>query len=320
MGGHHPGVNRYRVCYGEDDGLLAVRVGEALLDLARAAGARDVAVVGTGKNVGKTVVIRALLGAANARGARVGLTSVGRDGESVDALDANAKPRLYLAEGTVVATAAPTLPASPASEIIDVTNVATAIGPLLFARVRRPGFYEIAGAPSASGTRFALERMASYDTDTLLLDGAIDRIAALADGDEAVVVATGAATAATIEQAAERARALVARLRVPAFDPSRPFVRLSGALTAQRAAALVADREMRQIVVRDPTRIALDGKAFDGFSRALELRCERPLRPIAVTVASIGRERYFEPRAFARAVADAANLPTFDVYAGAGAA
>lgn len=297
-----------------------MRVGDALLDLARAAGARDVAVVGTGKNAGKTVVVRALLNAANARGARVGITSVGRDGESVDALDALAKPRFYLAEGTVVATAAATLPTSPASEVIDVTDVATAIGPLLFARVCRPGFYEIAGAPSASGTRFALERMARYETDMLLLDGAIDRIAALAGGGEAVVVAVGAATAATIEQAAQRARALVARLSIAAFDPSLPFVRLTGALTAQRAAALIARHETRQIVVRDPTRIVLDGRAFDGFSRALHLRCERPLLPIAVTIASIGRERYFEPRAFAHAVSEAANLPVFDVYAGASAA
>lgn len=297
-----------------------MHVGDALLDLARATGARDVAVVGTGKNAGKTVVVRALLSAAKKRGARVGITSVGRDGESVDALDALAKPRLYLQAGTVVATAAATLPASPASEIIDVTNVATAIGPLLFARVRAPGFFEIAGAPSAKGTRFALQRMGQCETDMLLLDGAIDRIAALAGGDEAVIVATGAATAATIEQAAERARALVARLSVPAYDAALPFVRLSGALTAQRAAALAAQRETRQIVVRDPTQIALDGKAFDGFARALQLRCERPLRPIAVTIASIGRERYFEPRAFARAVADAVGLPVFDVYAGASAA
>jgi len=39
-----------------------------------------------------------------------------------------------------------------------------------------------------------------------------------------------------------------------------------------------------------------------------------------VTAASIGRDRYFEPAAFARAVALATGLPTFDVYAGARAA
>jgi hypothetical protein len=44
------------------------------------------------------------------------------------------------------------------------------------------------------------------------------------------------------------------------------------------------------------------------------------LRVIATTVASIGPNRAFEPRAFAAAVAAATGLPAFDVYAGTRAA
>jgi hypothetical protein len=92
---------------------------------------------------------------------------------------------------------------------------------------------------------------------------------------------------------------------------------MEGALTASLAAQLAAARETRQIVVRDPTQIAVSGKAMIGIAERLDIRCERPLHVVAATIASIGRDRYFEPRAFANAVAQATGLPTFDVYAGA---
>ena len=73
-------------------------------------------------------------------------------------------------------------------------------------------------------------------------------------------------------------------------------------------------------VAGDPTQIALTGKAGLRALRRLTIRCRRPLHVIAATVASIGPERAFEPRQFARAVADATALPTFDVYTGERAA
>jgi hypothetical protein len=110
---------------------------------------------------------------------------------------------------------------------------------------------------------------------------------------------------------------LTLRLGVPRYDPAEPFIRIDGALTAADAARLAHQHERRQVVVRDPTQIALSGKALLGVTARLLLRCERPLRVVAATIASIARERYFEPRSFAQAVAAATGLPTFDVYAGA---
>jgi len=292
-----------------------MRVGRALYDLARETGARSIFVVGTGKNVGKTVAMRAMYEAATDAGVTVGLTSIGRDGEAVDAGDAQPKPRLFLRPGTAVATARNVLPSTPASEILGISDLPTAAGRLLFARVQARAFYELVGPPTASGVREIVDRLLQF-ADLTIVDGAIDRIAALAGGDDAIVVSCGASAAATVSEAAGGIGALVQRLRVPAFDPKRPFVRVDGALTPAKSAALIAARETRQVVVRDPTQIALTGKAAAHALGALTVRCERPLRVIAATVASIGRDRAFEPRAFAHAVADATKLPTFDVYAG----
>src|SRR5690349_12438016 len=130
-----------------------MRIGDRLLELARAGGTRSLFVVGTGKNVGKTVAMRAIAKAATARNLVVGMTSTGRDGEAIDVADALAKPRLFLSPGTVVATARNLLPTHPASEMLDLTDWPSAAGRVLFARVKRPGFFELAGPPTASGVR-----------------------------------------------------------------------------------------------------------------------------------------------------------------------
>ena len=64
-----------------------MQVGAAIFDLVLAAGADVLFVVGTGKNVGKTVTARAVYEAAYRRGVRVGMMSIGRDGEAVDAVE-----------------------------------------------------------------------------------------------------------------------------------------------------------------------------------------------------------------------------------------
>ena len=121
-------------------------------------------------------------------------------------------------------------------------------------------------------------------------------------------------------RSAEGLAALAARLRVFAVDESEPALYLEGALTAASAAALIAAGETRQVVVGDPTQIALTGRAALRIFAQLRVRCRRPLRVVAATVASIGPQRSFEPQALLHAVASTTRLPTFDVYAGACAA
>lgn len=287
--------------------------GDDILTLALSTGARSLFVVGTGKNVGKTVAMRAIYEAAVARGVLPGLASIGRDGEAVDIGDAGAKPRLFLRPGTHIATARDVLPDSPASEIVQLSSLQTAAGTLAYARVAHGAFYELVGPPTASGIREVvgvLRDLARF----VIVDGAVDRIAALAGGDDAVVVSCGAAASPTREDAVEDVRALVARLQVPPYDGRAEALHIDGALTATVAANLIHEKETRQIVVRDPTQILLSGNSAKTAFERLTIRCERKLNVVAVTVASIGRDRTFDPRLFAGEVAKATGVSTFDIY------
>lgn len=294
-----------------------MRVGDSLLELARAGAARSLFVVGTGKNVGKTVTMRAVADAAAERGLTVGMTSTGRDGEAFDAADALAKPRLFLRPRTVIATARNLIPPHPASEMLDVTGWRTAAGPVVFARVRRAAYYELAGPSTASGIRSCVGRFAEFGCDQIVVDGALDRVAALAGGGDAVIIATGAAAGRTMEEAVDEIHALAARLRIPQVDPHRPFLRVDGALTPALAAQLASNAKDRQIVLGDPTQLAATGKTLLGILSRLDVRCERRINVVAATVASIGRDRYFEPQALIEAAASVTGLPVFDVYANA---
>ena len=296
-----------------------MNAGRAILNLAEAAGIRTVFVVGIGKNVGKTVTARAIYEAALARGRRTGIASIGRDGEAVDVADGTPKPQLFLHPGTLFATARDVLPASPAVEYVEDSRLQTAAGKLVYARVVSGALFELVGPPSASGVREAVAMLESQ-SETVIVDGAVDRVAALAGMPGGIIVAGGASAASTPDEAVETMRALVQRLTVAAADPSEAALEIDGALTPARAAELVEARESRQVIVRDPTQIALTGRsAVHAFAR-LRIRCRRPLKVLAATVASIGRDRSFEPRSFLRAVASETGLPAFDVYAGERAA
>ena len=69
------------------------------------ASVRRLALVGLAKNSGKTVTLTALLRELETEGRLIGVTSVGRDGEERDVIDARIeKPRVRLRAGSLVAT------------------------------------------------------------------------------------------------------------------------------------------------------------------------------------------------------------------------
>jgi hypothetical protein len=278
------------------------------LDLGLADGARTLFVVGTGKNVGKTTALTAIYDAASGTKLRLGLASIGH------------KPGARLRAKTVYATARSLLSPSPAGEILEVSGVESAAGPLVYVRAACDGSYELIGPSNASGLREVVQAL-SARSDVLLVDGAVDRIATLAAGsDGAIVIACGAAAAKTAAEAVSDVAALAARLRIAAYEPSEPWFELDGALTATVAAGLIAARETRQIVVRDATAVVMSGTSLTQALARLRIRCRRPLRVVAATVCSAAPERTFEPAAFLRGVAEATGLPAFDVFAGREAA
>ena len=114
---------------------MAETAAERLADLL--AGTRRVALVGLAKNTGKTETLAAILRELGQRGTPVGVTSIGRDGEARDVIDARIeKPRIVLPAGSLVASTDALVRASGlAHELLERTGVRTPLGEVVIARL-----------------------------------------------------------------------------------------------------------------------------------------------------------------------------------------
>ena len=166
-------------------------------------GTRRLALVGLAKNTGKTETLAAILAEHAAADRRVGVTSIGRDGEEHDVIDARIdKPRVRLVAGDLVASTGALLRASGvAHERLSRTGVRTPLGEVVVARLSEDGTVEVAGPSAAADVRAVSDEMADLGAEQVLIDGAIDRRAAsspaVADG---LVMATGAVLGEDIAQ------------------------------------------------------------------------------------------------------------------------
>ena len=207
--------------------------------------AERLALVGLAKNTGKTEVLAALLRELEAAGRRVGVTSVGRDGEAHDVIDARIdKPPVRLAAQSLLASTDSLLSASGVPfEVLERTDIRTPLGRVLIVRLKGSGAVEVAGPSGADQVRQVSDTMLALGADQVLIDGAIDRRAAsrpdVADG---LVMATGAVLGEQVEEIVQITRRAVELVRLPALEPETPLSRwLTGARAGLPAGALIGD-------------------------------------------------------------------------------
>jgi hypothetical protein len=194
-------------------------VTQALSELT--ASRRRLALVGLAKNTGKTETLAALLRELDAQGRRVGVTSVGRDGEERDVIDSRIeKPRVVLAAGSLVATTDGLLRASGIPhELLDDTGVRTPLGRVVLARLEGTGAIEVAGPSAAADVRAVSDAMLGYGAEQALIDGAIDRRAASSpDVADGLIIATGAVLDDDIGEVVLQTRDAVELVRLASVD------------------------------------------------------------------------------------------------------
>jgi hypothetical protein len=292
-----------------------------LFDLSRPC--ETLAIVGTAKNVGKTTCLNHLIAQVEGLGHRMGLTSVGRDGEDIDVLTDRPKPRITPPPGTLVATSLTSARRSQARlREVGPTPFRTALGPVGLYEVLSPGSVEVAGPVTVEETVALIRMLKDHGARHVFVDGALDRRAsassAVADG---VILATGLALADDPGEVARRTATQVDWLTLPAAPPesmasvpgawraSGEFVTWSGGSLVHQGEALagwlpedttalvltgaftddmarrLAPRPGLTVIVPDGTHLLLDERTFDGLrARGWRFEAARPIRLIAVTL------------------------------------
>jgi hypothetical protein len=208
------------------------------------ASSRRLALVGLAKNTGKTVTLAALLNELASAGRRVGVTSVGRDGEEHDVIDFRIdKPPVKLVAGSLVATTDGLLRASGIPhELLERTGIRTPLGEVLIAGLKGAGSIEVAGPSAASDARRVADAMLEHGAEQVLIDGAIDRRAASSpDVADGLVTATGAILSDDMEEVVQRTADAIALVRLPGLaedDPESARVREFAEAQEAQAAGL----------------------------------------------------------------------------------
>jgi hypothetical protein len=267
------------------------------------AGTRALALVGLAKNTGKTETLAAILREHAAAGRLVGVTSIGRDGEEHDVIDARiAKPRVRLQQGGLVATTGALLRSSGvAHERLLQTGLRTPLGEVVLARLSQAGTVEVAGPSAAADLRTVSDAMLELGAEQVLIDGSIDRRAAsspaVADG---LVMATGAILGEDIEAVVTATSDAVDLVRLPAASAPAGAGRADattgapagaeddGRVVVDRRLALNAEPAQIAALLREHPRagtFVLDGalgeRFLEGLLAARSERAGRELRIVA---------------------------------------
>jgi len=166
---------------------------------------------GTAKNTGKTTTTLKILDLCYQEGTRVVLTSIGFDGENRDNVTGLPKPRFFLNEGTIFATAEGCLPVCTADyQKILTTELRTPLGRVVLARTTSPGEVLVAGPNRTSDIR-TLKTIVLENTSAqvILLDGALNRLVPMIEAD-GMVISTGAALVNDIPVLVKHTKAIMA--------------------------------------------------------------------------------------------------------------
>jgi hypothetical protein len=317
------------------------------------AAAKRLALVGLAKNTGKTVALTALLRELEEQGRRVGVTSVGRDGEARDVIDRRIeKPSIVLAKDSLVATTDSLLRESGlAHELLERTSVRTPLGQVLIARLKDAGAIEVAGPSAAADVRAVSDAMLTHGAEQVLIDGAVDRRAASSpDVTDGLLMATGAVLAADMSGVVEQTRNAVELVRLqkapetpytpvplpPRFALTADDTQIAALLeTNQGASRLIATgavpetflealvRIVRRrgrkltIVASDSTRVFLSDQGPGWYRRqGVDIRVERPIALMAITINPVAPQshRFDSMRLRALLQNEITDVALFDVF------
>ncbi|MBQ4049621.1 MAG: hypothetical protein IJD07_03100 [Clostridia bacterium] len=150
---------------------------------------KTLVMIGMCKNAGKTTALNLLLDQEG-----LAVTSVGKDGETVDAVTKTPKPQIFVKKGTLVATASSLLSAcSVTREILVATAIPSPLGEIVVFKCMDDGFVELAG-PSITSQLVALKKIFfGLGAKKVIIDGALSRKSiSSAKIANAAVLSTGA--------------------------------------------------------------------------------------------------------------------------------
>lgn len=226
---------------------------------------KSLSIIGMSKNAGKTTVLGRLLSLLE-RDARVlALTSIGRDGETVDIVTGTEKPGIWVQAGTLIATAADMLRYCDVTrEILHTTGVHTPLGEVIIFRALSDGQVQLAGPSMNEQLTQLAETLCGLGAEIVLIDGAISRKSLAAPAvSEATILCAGASYHPDMNRVVTDTAYASRLLTLPLTGPAHPGQHvLEGAATDTLLSGLTL-KTGDEISVQDSSRLLLSRTLYE---------------------------------------------------------
>lgn len=163
-----------------------------------------ISIIGLAKNVSKTTTLNHVLSILKGK-VSLGLTSIGRDGEKYDILSYFPKPRIFVDEGTFIASAQESLDnCETPIELVKDTGISTPMGNVLIAKILGKGYIELAGPSINLYLSQICTELIALGCDLIIVDGAFDRKSyATPLISDVTILSTGASVSENMEEVIE---------------------------------------------------------------------------------------------------------------------
>jgi hypothetical protein len=163
-----------------------------------------ISIIGLAKNVSKTTTLNHIITQLPSD-FKIGLTSIGRDGEQYDIISDFPKPRIKIKKGTIIATAQDSIKNSEIElEKIMDTRISTPMGNVLILEAKDDGFIELAGPSNNTGLQKVCKQLLNLKCDFVFIDGAFDRKSFASPLiSDATILSTGASVSKSMDKVIE---------------------------------------------------------------------------------------------------------------------
>jgi hypothetical protein len=183
---------------------------------------QSVSIVGMAKNTGKTTCLNYVIHRLREEGKKIALTSIGVDGEERDVLYDTPKPRIVLHDGMVFVTSENDFEQCEfPTEILSVSDRATALGRLITARAKGSGKVVLSGPSDSAWLQTILSEMPKYGVELTLVDGALSRMSLASPAvTDAMILCTGAACSPQLPELIRRTKFRCSLINLEQADDS----------------------------------------------------------------------------------------------------
>ena len=293
---------------------------------------QSMSIVGMCKNAGKTTMLNWLL-AHTGRRQILGLTSIGRDGESTDVVTGTEKPSIFVPAGTLIATAKDMLRLGDVTkEILITTGIPTPLGEVVVMRARSDGYVQLAGPSITAQLREVSRMFFELGATQSIIDGALGRKSLgarnVADG---IVLCTGASYNMSMDKVIEDTANFCRLMDLPKADTLPPEATdgleaclkehgeayIAGALTDTMVIPLLRSGLLRssRLVVADPSKVLLKPDTLDKLAvRDVTLQTKDAAQTLCVTVNPVSAYGWkFDKDEFLHRMREAVQVPVINV-------